>query len=130
MGLEVKLRVWDKVLERLSLISGVQYDFDTECMTIYYLKGGFKRILKSECIITQWIGLTDMDGQGIYDGDYIEVVGVGILSVGWETKKAAFAAKKPMWLVPYYFGQEIDPAKCGVVGNRFETPDMLEVSDE
>jgi len=69
------------------------------------------------CYIMQFTGLKDKNGKEIYEGDRLND-GITII---WRDDLASFALRKDDWMYDHYFGEAVDPGKCEVIGNIYET---------
>jgi uncharacterized phage protein (TIGR01671 family) len=99
---------------------------------------GFYDVIDNDYLSQQYTGLKDKNGKEIYEGDIIEVELYekwsseepfkAIHVVFYNSNRGAFVhAKDPktfpsgMVFDPYTF----DPVPCEVIGNIFETPELL-----
>ena len=72
--------------------------------------------------IMQFTGLYDINGVEIYEGDIVECWGHN-LEIVWDESDASFFADSKTTLI-YESGQEFG-GKCVVIGNIYETPELL-----
>ena len=105
---EIKFRVWDNV------------DYMSKPFTLYDLMGSQAKIeFTHDCIVMQYTGLNDKDGQEIYEGDiltHIDCVGVCTVVYG----KCEFYAEGFDEL-----GYDLC-AECTVIGNIYQNPELLQ----
>lgn len=73
--------------------------------------------------VCQYTGLTDKNGNKIFEGDIIKVG--GNLVVKWNEKCASWCLSKEVWMYCHFFGEAVNPEDCEVIGNIFGNPDLL-----
>jgi len=116
MTREIKFRAWDKRKKEM---------FDLELGMV--LPVDFKKDFK----ILQFTGLKDKNGKEIYEGDIIfDDVTKNNMILGWfrdrfglfPVKQTEFNKGFPIDLGLYHF---LEHNKTGVIGNKFENPELL-----
>jgi uncharacterized phage protein (TIGR01671 family) len=84
-------------------------------------------------ILMQSTGLKDKKGKLIYEGDYIKNLKTNtIYKVFWEDKATCFMLKSTRFggVVSTYMMFEEYPNDLEVIGNIYENPELLEVSND
>ena len=76
--------------------------------------------------IGQFTGLKDADGREIYEGDIVRHENCICLVVYNSTRFASFALRKDGWAFDHYFGEAFEASECHVVGNIYDSPELLE----
>lgn len=84
-----------------------------------------KFIVKNETI-GQFTGLCDCEGKEIYEGDVVRHENYICLVVYNSTRFASFALRKDGWAFDHYFGEAFEASECHVVGNIYDSPELLE----
>lgn len=72
--------------------------------------------------LCQYTGLTDKNGQKIFENDILDC-GMN-LRVSWHTFKASWVLSKKGCLYNHYFGESVEPEDVEVVGNIFDNPEL------
>ena len=100
---EIKFRAWDKIQKKMI----------PEWFSIHKNHEPLE--------FMQFTGLKDKNGKEIYEGDVVK----GDYRVIWKQKFASFGLVHPSWLFVHYFGEAADPEECEVIGNIYESPELL-----
>lgn len=123
-----KFRAWDKEFKEMVQVDALVFDEQTIKST--YKNGNVVKEDLKNYVLMQSTGLRDKNGKEIFEGDIIDYNGRNAV-VKWHGSYASFV---------YMFvdelrdrNQEWDPLYLSylhfqVVGNKFETPALLEVS--
>ena len=114
---EIKFRVWDNV------------DYMSKPFTLYDLMGSQAKIeFTHDCIVMQYTGLNDKDGQEIYEGDVVEnhypektsdiyIVRFSLSDFGTRFEIVNHATGVNRWW---------KEATCRVIGNIYQNPELLQ----
>jgi hypothetical protein len=66
-----------------------------------------------------------INGKEIYEGDILNSKEGSPLLVSWNKRFASFCLDKKGWLHSHWFGESTDPEDCEVIGNIYETPELI-----
>ena len=73
--------------------------------------------------LCQYTGLVDKNGKRIWEND---IVNCGTnLRVSWHTFIASWVLSKKGWMCNHFFGEAVEPEDVEVIGNIFDTPELL-----
>lgn len=107
--------------------SGEKYYIHPQCNKIDVSGEIGKIIIMHEVrpdTICRFIGLTDKNGQKIWENDIVRCG--DNLRVSWHKFKASWVLSKRGWLYNHFFGESVEPKDVEVVGNIFDNPEFLE----
>ncbi len=129
MTKEIKFRGWDLDAEKWRLgnliakpqpfIVGQMID---SCEEYCSLEFWWPVVYKS---VGQFTGLKDKNGKEIFEGDILKTETEKAMVVSWNQKFASFCLDREGWAFSHWFGESCDSEFCEVVGNIYETPDLL-----
>lgn len=115
---EIKFRVWDEELKKMSFVGAIDYDFQERIISV---NTEDKKIYSynSDIYIMQYIGMKDIDGKEIYERDLLKVeCGTNTYEVKWDDRYARFV------FVDIKTGMNssiFDVAEFKVIGNMLVT---------
>lgn len=75
--------------------------------------------------LCQYTGLTDKNGKRIWENDIVRCGDGTVLRVSWHTFKASWVLSKKGWMYNHFFGEGVEPEDVEVIGNIFDTPELL-----
>lgn len=123
-----RFRAWDKEFKEMVQVDALV--FDEQIIKATYKNGNVVKEELKNYVLMQSTGLTDKNGKEIFEGDIIVYDGRKAV-VKWHGSYASFVymfvdelrsrnqEREPLYLSYLHFQ---------VVGNKFETPALLEVS--
>ena len=76
-----------------------------------------------ENTICQYTGLTDKNGNKIWENDVVSCG--GYLVVTWKEEFASFCLSKKGWMYQHFFGEAVNGCDCKVIGNIFDNTDLM-----
>lgn len=137
--MKIKFRTWfpgPNVMGKVTNLKGsnVGYEFDG-VVAEWFIDGrqvfyeGYENF-----VLMQFTGLHDKNGKEIYEGDIIKVDNSPCnCKVSWSDKYASFVLTREDWIFRHYcchggillFG-EAYPEDCEVIGNIYESPELLQ----
>ncbi|MDE6138561.1 MAG: YopX family protein [Candidatus Gastranaerophilales bacterium] len=92
----------------------------------------FKDTLIKDLELMQCTGLKDKNGKLIYEGDFVKC-GKFIYRVAYDNIKFAsfvLIRTNELEMFKHYFGEAVDSEDVEIIGNIYETPDLLTESEE
>lgn len=75
--------------------------------------------------VVQFTGLLDKNGKEIYEGDILKTPTDKPMVVSYNIRFASFYLRRTGWLFVHYFGEAVEANDCKVIGNIYETPELL-----
>lgn len=123
-----RYRAWDKEFKEMVQVDALV--FEEQIIKATYKNGNVVKEELKNYVLMQSTGLTDKNGKEIFEGDIIDYNGRNAV-VKWHGSYASFVYMfvdelrsrnqewEPLYLSYFHFQ---------VVGNKFETPALLEVS--
>jgi uncharacterized phage protein (TIGR01671 family) len=129
MQREIRFRAWDIIQKEF--VSPQVVAIDGAGFLLRYDEGWHEKGTE-RYKISQFTGLRDVEGKEIYRGDILRAmmgngfgsIGEDVAEVAWNEKSAQFVMKNDNW------GSDNEsniPINCYVVGNIYESPDLLTV---
>lgn len=111
----IKFRVWDNV------------DYMSKPFTLYDLMGSQAKIeFTHDCIVMQYTGLNDKDGQEIYEGDIMQSPDWGCVAIRWLPDLGCFGCWHPTTGI---HDNLIGYSEAQVIGNIYQNPELLQSND-
>ena len=89
---------------------------------------GVEWVEVDETTICQYSGLTDKNGNKIWENDIIRCGRNTVVS--WDEHFASWCLTRKGWLFKHFFGESQNPEDCEVIGNIFDNPELLEGGGE
>ena len=124
-----KFRAWDKKFKEMVQVDAIV--FEEQAIIVTYKNGDFTKKDIKYCELMQSTGLRDKNGKEIFERDILVYNGKKVI-VKWHGSYACFiyefvdelknrtAEWQPLYL--FYF-------KFEIIGNIYENPEMLEVTE-
>lgn len=127
-----KFRAWHKSWKEFGKVGKISFDDEEDVSTVLF-KGKFifENLQKNEVILMQSTGLCDKEGTEVFEGDIVDYKGRKAV-VKWHGSYASFIYRfvdelqervsewHPLFLACYNFE---------VIGNIYENPELLEVTE-
>jgi len=117
---KIKLRVWDKVMNKMYKPQAISFDTQSSVpFAVSVPRKSWERVEKFELL--QWTGLVDQTGVDVYEADLVQIASI-IYKVIWNESIAAFeladlCSTKTVNVTLVSSGD--------VIGNEFENPNLL-----
>ena len=122
---EIKFRAWDKIEKRMYY--DVQDTYDFRCNGKGCLEESFGDVLKNDkYIVLQYVGMEDINGREIYEGDIVTLKGEVFEIKYKDYKYIADGFYDSSQDVPDDFFSEYAYSFFEIVGNIYENPELLE----
>lgn len=137
---QIKFRAWDDLHNKMYPVSDIEWDADGRMwVTADDGKNGIE-LIDDEAHLMQYTGLHDKNGREIYEGDIVRVQETmdggrivcleAIASVFWNKERGCWGCEGGFegHLADYAFGTKLNVMGnvCEVVGNIYETPELME----
>ena len=108
----LKFRAWDSLNKKMTPIIDISQSreyWEFDWLGMY------------DFPIMQFIGLKDVKGVEIYEGDIINSSHDKNMVVGWSVAAGSFCIEKNGWMFRHYFNEAVDASYCKVIGNIYES---------
>ena len=132
-----KYRAWDKTWEEMSEVKRIRFDDEGNVTTVLFIGKDLGVNAKiDEIELMQSTGLFDENDKEIFDGDILKVKIMSgqswLETVRYNDEKAMFVSKEVKRKVlesPLYDLFITDLFEVEVIGNIYENPELLEVTE-
>ena len=133
MNREIKFRAWDKHINKMYPVNvlgiydncswqhGFGYFHNTQD---WYGEEGFV----IDPILMQFTGLTDKNGEEIYEGDILQWVSSNPFSKGEVRNVQVNYVQAQFWCqgtIGVYLAELLSNEKCKIIGNIYENPELI-----
>lgn len=128
MEREIKFRAWDSFNKRMDYSPCISFNVmgdDGKVDTLVDKGGGKWRSATAQMKIMQYTGLKDKNGKEIYESDIVKTGSDKLMVISWSEKHASFVIDRNGWAFRHYFGEAFYSNECEVVGNLYESPELL-----
>lgn len=117
---EIKFRAWQPTLKEMWPHEQIEY------------RAAIVQHNAEALILMQYTGLQDKNGQDIYEGDYIHVEGIAMLSQGYEIvfSKSGFGFYEFADAGDFWPIGNQHPADIEILGNRWINPELINPTSE
>ena len=105
------------------------YEIGWQEASTYETEGGWEQYEVQSDTIGQFTGLTDINGNEIYEGDIVQC-GEFVYEVGYANRFASFVLLRKQDMFAHYFGEAMEANECEVIGNIHDNPELLKGSQE
>lgn len=133
-----KFRAWHKTWEEMGKVKRIRFDDDGNVTTVLFKGKTLGTNLKiDEIELMQSTGLKDKNGQEIFEGDVVQYQNIKVPSAdsegviryfdNWAMFGIDIEHKEPRAL---FFSGLADHISLEVVGNIYETPELLEADHD
>src|SRR5437870_5331032 len=132
---EIKFRTWDTLEKQMLVVEQLNLD-DGEVYTEGDVNSLYFRQLPEEsepnCVLMQFTGLTDKNGNEIYEGDVLRnTKSKDVFEVHWDAEMATFEGidRRERKVGGVTYGPTLFPmsGKLEIIGNIYENPKLLTV---
>lgn len=130
-----KFRAWNKTWEEMGEVRRIRfYDNGSVSTVLAKCNGQAKNLTKDEVILMQSTGLHDKNGKEIFEGDILAIEtdeGILNLNIFWDSKHALFMFESKKYNEKDLLAElvEDNTYPFEIVGNIYENPELLEVTE-
>jgi len=128
---EIKFRAWDKEKKEMLWLDGkptAEFAFwaNGDVVVVPWNSRTYQEIRRGRMVIMQSIGRTDANGVEIYEGDILDTGFFGLIG------RVVYCPRTARFVVADRKGNFTSGRwdECKVIGNIFETPELLEGGGE
>lgn len=139
MSRELKFRAWDKGARRMVHVTDITIDLRNDVVYLLWVKdtpdGNGRTVCFDEFELMQFIGIHDVNGREIYEGDIVTIWDYDLEGNMYERRgvvefnKGAYCVNLGTAL--HYFCLGLDEVEgYEVIGSIHENPELLEVAED